>query len=406
MKKIVFLLVLLLTVMVFSEKLYVFNGFSYITGQLNFQAGKALVEVPYGVRVNPESFSVNPVPENTLVTYTPIDDLQGLYERNLGKTVKFTFSDGTSEYLEILSSKPVFRNVRGELLFNPSGTPSFSGDFAATARFLVEAPSEYEGQFAYAYRIENNSWTAKYTLSIEDLTMTGLMVVNLQMDPEGREVILVSSNPSTGAGVRNMAKLETADYSSPSAYSDAEMRLYEVVVPLDKGTNQIAFLSKNMTGSKNYVFRANRYDSGFTGVDVDINLDAVPVDLPSGSIEIWKSDVYMGSAYIDNVAEGEALALQAVARSIEITGKKSSKLVRSDEKYRYYENTYTVRNLSEKTEEVMIEDYLGQNVEKSNFNIASPQDFKVNEGLWQTKVEVNAGETVEVVFEYRVRYSN
>ncbi|HCO70234.1 hypothetical protein [Mesotoga sp.] len=407
MRKIITLTILVfLAVVSFSEHLYIFNGFSILTGELTFEEGEAVIEVPFGVQVSPDTLTVLDIPKSTLINFIPGDSVQSLYEKNIGKQVKYFFDDGRVEMLEVVSALPVFRNSYGEILVNPKGSPVFTGEFNPNGRFLLTAPESFSGQSSFAYQMRNNSWTVKYSLSLENFLITGLMVIYLEFDTEGN-VTLVSSNPNYGYTTRDMAfKSANESYSVSPSTSDAETRLYEISVPLKRGTNHIAFLSEVFAGKKRLVFRANRGGSGFSGVDIDVSLDKVPIDLPSGIIEIWNDSVYIGSAGIGNIAAGESVTLQSIARSIEITGRKSSVTTKVDSNYRYYKNTYFLRNLSEEAVDVEIEDYLGQNVDQLLTNFEGEFRYVKESGIWSASISVKPGETAEVEIEYRVRYAN
>ncbi len=136
-------------------------------------------------------------------------------------------------------------------------------------------------------------------------------------------------------------------------------------------------------------------------------LNEVPVDLPSGVMEVWSESVYLGSAGIGNIAKGESVVLQSIARSIEVSGRKTTVTTLGDSKYRYYKNTYYVRNLSEETVTVEIEDYLGQNAEQFHLNCEDCDFEYIKEtGMWTYTVSVDPGEVAEVEVEYRVRFAN
>ncbi|MBN2252078.1 MAG: hypothetical protein JW701_00155 [Kosmotogaceae bacterium] len=405
-KRITFAILVFLTVVALSEHLYIFNGFSILTGELTFEEGVAIIEVPFGIQISPESLSVLDVPKSTLINFIPGDSVKSLYDRSVGKEIKYLFNDGRVEMLEVVSAFPVFRNSYGEILVNPEGSPVFTGEFNPNGRFLLTAPDSFNGRSSFAYQMRNNSWTVKYSLSLEDFLITGLMVINLEFDTAGN-VTLVSSNPSYGNAVRDMAfKAANESYSVSPSTSDAETRLYEISVPLKRGTNQIAFLSELFAGKKRLVFRANRGGSGFSGVDIDVSLDEVPIDLPSGNIEIWNDSVYIGSAGIGNIAAGESIVLQSIARSIEITGRRNSVTTSVDSNYRYYRNTYFLRNLSEETVDVEIEDYLGQNADQLLTNLEGEFEYVKESGIWSTEISVKPSETAEVEIEYRIRYTN
>ncbi|HDP77773.1 MAG TPA: hypothetical protein ENN47_06250 [Mesotoga infera] len=405
-KGITFALLAFLAVVSFAEHLYIFNGFSILTGELTFEEGAAVIEVPFGIQVSPETLSVQDVPKSTLINFIPGDSVQSLYEKNIGKEIKYFFDDGRVEMLEVVSAFPVFRNSYGEILVDPKGSPVFTGEFSPNGQFLLTAPGNFNGSSSFAYQMRNNSWTVKYSLSLEDFSITGLMVVYLEFDTEGH-VTLVSSNPNYGYAVRDMAtKTANESYSVSPSTADSETRLYEISVPLKRGTNHIAFLSEVFAGKKRFVFRANRGGSGFTGVDIDISLDEVPIDLPSGNVEIWNNSVYLGSAGIGNIAAGESITLQSIARSIEITGRSSSVTTKVDSSYRYYKNTYFLRNLSGETVDVKIEDYLGQNADQLLTNFADEFEYVKESGIWSAEISVKPGETAEVEIEYRIRYAN
>lgn len=405
-KGITFAILIFLAVVSFSEQLYIFNGFSILTGELTFEGGVAVIEVPFGIQVSPETLSVLDVPKSTVINFIPGDSVQSLYEKSIGKEIKYFFDDGRVEMLEVISSFPVFRNSYGEILVNPKGSPVFTGEFNPNGRFLLTAPDSFNGRSSFAYQMRNNSWTVKYSLSLEDFLITGLMVVYLEFDTEGN-VTLVSSNPSYGYAMREMAaKAANESYSVSPATSDAETRLYDISVPLKRGTNHIAFLCEVFAGKKRLVFRANRGGSGFSGVDIDVSLDEVPIDLPSGNIEIWSGSVYIGSAGIGNIAAGESITLQSIARSIEITGRRSSVTTKVDSSHRYYKNTYYLRNLSEEAIDVEIEDYLGQNADQFLTNFEGRFDYVKESGIWSATISVKPNETAEVEIEYRIRYAN
>jgi hypothetical protein len=130
--------------------------------------------------------------------------------------------------LEVVSALPVFRNSYGEILVNPKGSPVFTGEFNPNGRFLLTAPESFSGQSSFAYQMRNNSWTVKYSLSLENFLITGLMVIYLEFDTEGN-VTLVSSNPNYGYTTRDMAfKSANESYSVSPSTSDAETRLYEI----------------------------------------------------------------------------------------------------------------------------------------------------------------------------------
>jgi len=346
------------------------------------------------------------VPKNTLINFIPGDTVQSLYEKNIGKKIKYYFDDGRVETLEVVSSLPVFRNSYGEIIMNAKGSPVFTGEFNPNGRFLLTAPDSFNGRSSFAYQMRNNSWTVKYSLSLEDFLITGLMVIYLEFDTEGN-VTLVSSNPNYGYTTRDMAvKSANESYSVSPSTSDAETRLYEISVPLKRGTSHIAFLSEVFAGKKRQVFRASRGGSGFSGVDIDVSLDEVPIDLPSGSVEVWNDSVYIGAAEIGNIAAGESVTLQSIARSIEITGRRSSVTTKVDSNYRYYKNTYCLRNLSEEAVDVEIEDYLGQNADQLLTNFEGEFKHVKESGIWSATISVKPGETTEVEIEYRVRYVN
>ncbi len=408
MKRFLILVVFIIGAFVaFSEQLYIFNGFSILTGEVAFEKGRAVIEVPYGVQVQPETFSVFGVPESTTINFVPGDSVESLYERNLGRPVKFVYEDGRVERLEVVSPLPVFRNSYGEIIVNPKGYPVFSDEFSPNARFLLNSQDSFSGQSSFAYQVRNNSWTTRYSLSLKDFSLTGLMIVHLEMETN-ENVTLVSLNPGYGYATRDMAaKMVNESYSVSPTTSDAETRLYEISVPLKRGTNYIAFLSELFSGDKRLVFRASRGGSSFTGVEIDVYLNEVPIDLPSGVMEVWSESVYLGSAGIGNIAKGESVVLQSIARSIEVSGRKTTVTTLGDSKYRYYKNTYYVRNLSEETVTVEIEDYLGQNAEQFHLNCEDCDFEYIKEtGMWTYTVSVDPGEVAEVEVEYRVRFAN
>jgi hypothetical protein len=202
MKRFLILVVFIIGAFVaFSEQLYIFNGFSILTGEVAFEKGRAVIEVPYGVQVQPETFSVFGVPESTTINFVPGDSVESLYERNLGRPVKFVYEDGRVERLEVVSPLPVFRNSYGEIIVNPKGYPVFSDEFSPNARFLLNSQDSFSGQSSFAYQVRNNSWTTRYSLSLKDFSLTGLMIVHLEMETD-ENVTLVSSNPGYGYATR------------------------------------------------------------------------------------------------------------------------------------------------------------------------------------------------------------
>ncbi|MBN2219243.1 MAG: hypothetical protein JW697_03090 [Kosmotogaceae bacterium] len=407
MKKILVSLLLVFVASIsLSQHLYIFNGFSIYSGEVVFENGAAIIELPYGTDIVPESLSVFGAPERTEIRYLPADSLKSLYEREIGEWIKFLFDDGRSEMLEVVSEFPVFRNSYGELLFNPKGSPVFTGEYIPTGQFLLKTQENYNGHAKFAYQTINNSWTARYSLSLEDFSMTGLMIVDLGVEPPST-ITLVSSTPGFGYSAReSSSKMANASYSISPTTSDAETRLYDISVPLARGINYVSFLSRVVQGEKRLVFRANWEMSSYTGVDIDVRIKEVPVDLPSGIIDIWSDSVYLGSAGIENVAEGESIALESIAKSIEITGKKISETVKTDSTYRYIRNTYYVRNLSEETSAVEIEDYLGQNVDQISVGNDEKFEYVKTEGKWSAVIMVGPDQIEEVEVDYRVRYGN
>jgi len=407
MKKIlVSLMLVFLASISLSQQLYIFSGFSIYSGEVVFENGTAIIELPYGADIVPESLSVFGAPERTHIRYLPADSLKSLYEKQIGRWIKFLFDDGRSEMLEVISDFPVFRNSYGEILVNPKGSPVFTGEYTPAGQFLLETQENYNGHARFTYQTTNNSWTARYSLSVDDFSMTGLMIVDLGVEPPST-ITLVSSNPEFGYSAReSSSKMANASYSISPTTSGAETRLYEISVPLSRGINYISFLSRFVEGEKRLVFRANWGASNYTGVDIDVRLKEVPLDLPSGIIDIWSDSVYLGSAGIGNIAEGENISLESVAKSIEIAGKKISETMKTDSTYRYIRNTYYVRNLSEETSAVVIEDYLGQNVDQINMENNEKFEYVKAEGKWSAVITVEPDQIAEVKVDYRVRYGN
>ena len=152
-----------------------------------------------------------------------------------------------------------------------------------------------------------------------------------------------------------MRKGAVLDYGGNPEISTPDVRIYEIQAELKKGYNAIAFVSKEVTGQRKYVFRPGYSTDSFTGVDIDIVLPEVQMDLPAGQMVIWEGDHLSGSAYLGNTAIGEDLNLKGIARSIELTGLKTSVQKGSDSKYWHYENRYWLRNLSRDSQEIVIE---------------------------------------------------
>jgi len=65
-----------------------------------------------------------------------------------------------------------------------------------------------------------------------------------------------------------------------------------------------------------------------------------------------------------------------------------------------------VRNLSEETSAVVIEDYLGQNVDQINMENNEKFEYVKAEGKWSAVVTVEPDQIAEVKVDYRVRYGN
>lgn len=411
MKKFLLVVTLLFVVITLGQNLYIYQGFSYLTGSIT--AGDNLeVIVPEGGFAEPSSFMLDNVPEGTNISYVMPVSLNDLYEDYIGKRIEFIFENGSRENVTVLATTPVLKDQIGNLYFNPKGTPVFPGaQYNSDSIFKIMFPGQsHNEKMNFSYRLRNNNWTTLYKLQTGDdqYYMTGLMSVDLSMKPDDLDIYLVASNPSAGVAVRNIMIKEAAmDYASSPETSNADVRIYKIDTPLMKGYNAVAFLSKELKGSKSYVFRPNYYTGSFSGVDIDILLPEIPVDVPAGSIEIWDGDHLAGNAMIGNTPAGESLNLKGIARSIELTGMMSSQQTSSDSRYWYYTNHYSLKNLSKNDEEIILEELLPGGADKIRMEIKGEEiniDIADLEGKPLTyPVKVDSNETVKITIEYRVR---
>lgn len=410
MKKTLLVISLLFAMVTFGQNLYIYQGFSYLTGNTE-NSDDSTVIVPTGGIAEPSSFMVTGAPEGTHIFYVKPDNIQDLYENYIGKTIEFIFENGSRESVTLLASTPVFRDLMGNLYFNPVGTPIFPGaTYNSRSFFNLEVPENQNiEKLNYSYRLRNNNWTTLYKLQIanDSYNLSGLMSVDLSLSPEDLQIYLVASNPSSGVATRNIMMKEAAmDYAGVPEKADADVRIYKIDTPLSKGYNAIAFISKELTGNKSYVFRTNYYTGSFSGVDIDIMLPEIPVDVPSGSIEIWDGENLTGTAMVGNTPSGSDLNLKGIARSIELTGMMSSQQTSSNNKYRYYMNHYWLKNLSKNEEEIILEDFLPGGAENIIMKIGSESitiditDLEGKPFIYPVKVDSN--ETVNITIEYRV----
>ena len=152
MKKSLMLLILLLGMISFGERLYIYQGFSYLTGSVDIASGK--VVVPVGGNVDVKSFSATYLPEGTVITYVEPDNLKALYERYIGKVIEFVLSNGSRQSFVVVDSTPVLKDQAGSLYFAPQGTPVFpGGSYNTNSSFEFDFPVLSPIDYSYSYRL-------------------------------------------------------------------------------------------------------------------------------------------------------------------------------------------------------------------------------------------------------------
>jgi len=359
MKCILVFLMMLLSVFTMAEVLLVYQGFGYILGSADPQSNSFLIELPKGAWVEPSSIIVSGVPEGTRTSYIPEDDLKSLLRRNVGKEVIWYFANGDSQRMQLIDPTPVLRDSEGNLYFSPQGYPVFvDSSYKGNASLLVEMPEDPLDEIEYSFRVDGATWTTRYAFRwIDDyLHVTGNIVVNLSFSPGERQVMLVAANLGTGKAVtRSFAAVE---FDTAPDITTADMRIYKIERSLTEGTNLLAYVSRFVDAEKRYVLRGGSMSSAYAGLDVDILIDELPVDLAAGSVEIWDEGFLSGIASIENLVKGDSVRLSGVARAIELQGRKTTVLDTSDPGAFKYTTHYWVKNLSEDKHEVVIDDSL------------------------------------------------
>ncbi len=359
MKRLLIVVFLLLGIVGFSEILLVYQGFGYVLGTKSPASSSFSIELPRGAWIEPGSIIISGVPEGTKTRYLPEDDLKSLYDRNVGKEIIWNFEDGRSERMLLIDPTPVLRDSEGNLFYAPRGQPVFMNEtFRGNALLSVEMPKPFTDEVSYTYRVDGATWMTRYAFRwIDDqLHVTGNIVVNLSFSPEDREIMLVSANLGMGKAVTR--SLVLADFESVPEVVTTDMRVYRIEPRLTEGTNILAYVSRYVDAEKRYVLRGSSVYSTYSGLDIDILIDELPVDLAPGSVEIWDEGFLSGFTSIDNLVKGDSVRLSGVAKSIELQGRKTTILESTDPSAYEYSVHYWIKNLSDDSHEVIIDDRL------------------------------------------------
>ncbi|OAA31221.1 hypothetical protein AT15_06910 [Kosmotoga arenicorallina S304] len=414
MKKAILMLVvflLLVSVLLAKERLFIFSNFVVLVGEATPSTETFVVKAPLNARLDWQNFLATGLPESTQITFEERDNLETLYEKNLGKRIRFRFSWGEERELYVVSTIPVLKDVEtGAIYYKPEGYAIFpETEFISEDSFVFHFPVAPESKVFYTYVITNGEWNASYMIRFDEVSMiTGYMSINLEFDPGKRESYVVAADiPEPGINmaqlVRGLYKTEAMDFAAQPEAQSPDFIFYQLPVNPVEGGSKVAFLSKEISPVKRYVYRP-RFLGSFTGVSIDYEIENLPFDLPAGAVQLYDGDRYSGYTSINTHVKGETLNLINVAKSLELTAKSKEGIIERTYKSLKYQRVYVLKNAGSESKEVEISDVLPVGASKVSLYVDGEKEKLeiAEEGDFEVKIIVPGKDEVTVTVEYSV----
>lgn len=395
------------------------EGIALVNDKINTTS--KIFKIPVSKRFLEGSFCVEPVDGVYKIDYYRGEEptLKKYYEGYTGSKIKFVFDDGMVRNCLVLSADPlILKDIdTKDVYFSPNGYPIFPNELYMDSKnyFVVETYKPFDS-LRYSYLTEGISWSAKYFLTMlsdKKLDFSGYFnIINeLDMGFFTYEIYLLAGKiyrPQTmNEEIRFMkTSLSPAMESIEQPVGQKTgYRVYRVdISDIPKKSNiSVPIIHQEMSYEKKFV--SLNPGETYSPVSMIISITNVPIDLPSGVIQIYELvngvKILSGSSSIRQLSKGDDLEI-AYGETSDILCKKVVKSTSRISKTLYRDvREVSLKNLSEKSVVIEVHDYASSirtvGLEDQNIEFTLPNKSEV-----KFIVEVPAGE--ELFFQYTIEY--